>query len=305
MKTEKTKFALKLALFLLPLFTAFFFVEWRLGQHPTEMDALRKKFEAPKNPTEVVIFGTSHLQEAIDPKELSKPAINAALPIQSLMVSAQLGEKYLSHLPNLKLVILEIAYMSRDYSHIKTYAAPRLFDYARSLGVRGEGDLKEWLDLRYFSRYFALGRIEAFNILSTKKREIASEDTAVLEGMTMNSQGAEKQAKYHESLMLARDGEKNLSALKDYSKKLKAKGVSLVLVRTPATEYYRNAVNPEVMQKVIDDVRSAAEISPSHFHDFFADKRFVEKDFYNVDHLNKDGRDKFVSILNHELISKY
>ncbi len=61
----------------------------------------------------------------------------------------------------------------------------------------------------------------------------------------------------------------------------------------------------ERMDLVIKDMLQATTAASTRFFDYFENSSFSESDFYNADHLNHIGREKFSLILNKDIIQNY
>lgn len=288
----------RLFVFFLPFLLCLVWAEWKLSLLPSDMKVVKEKFESEGANAQVLLLGTSHLGYGVVNSAFSVPTLNAALPVQSLTVSAQLGEKYISRMKNLKLVILSTSYFSRDYTHWGTHAATRLYDYFRLFGLRGDGDLRDFLDVRYYSQYFTLGREVALSLIRNGKEPIKQDEVH----WELNEIGAEKEAAYHESLRSPSAKEVNLRALKHFAGVLKAHSIKLAIVTTPVTQFYLNALDQKQFQEVQNDIIAAAQGAEVLSKDYLRDPRFSLSDFYNVDHMTEGGRLKYTALLNEEII---
>jgi len=85
---------------------------------------------------------------------------------------------------------------------------------------------------------------------------------------------------------------------------LKSREINVILVSTPTHKsYYRN-IDPELTKIIENTLSPILTQYMIKFYDYSKDNRFVDDDFYNCDHLNVIGADKFSRILDNEVLNE-
>lgn len=250
-----------------------------------------------------IILGSSHTYYGVRPEYVDS-LYNLANVSQNPKYDYFMLEKYGNLCPNLKTVILPISYFT-------------LFDKSFEDGDEWYYELyyKIYMDCPYhsgFSKYSAemfhlsvyfgklgnwlLGRsnIKCDSLgwgmgysLANKIRDI---DNA-------NSMAVVKKHTAEDWSYL----EENCFYLDKIVSYCKLRNIKLILITTPAWHTYYDNLDKRQLNKMYEVIRKIPEVK---YYDYLKDKRFVEDDFYDPDHLSDIGARKFTLILKSEVLDK-
>jgi hypothetical protein len=80
--------------------------------------------------------------------------------------------------------------------------------------------------------------------------------------------------------------------------------VEVVFITTPVLPTYYKFIDREIERKNTLAINGLCNKYSCKYFNYFRDDRFTEKDFYDNDHLNFIGAEKFSGIINDEIISE-
>jgi hypothetical protein len=305
-------FLKRLFKFSLPLFIAAGCLEIKLSSIPTSYTYKRFLLQQLQASTEVLIFGTSHAFYDFNPKEFSMPGLNLANVSQSLIIDEQLYEKYRDHFPKLKLIVLNLSYFSFEYRLYGQVDDERNYFYPRYYGIRGDGGLWSFFDLRLLSLSALFGpTVSKRIILSGFKENLAKEvntygwfDSSKTDKLSLpitDSAGIGR-ANFHTSLLDQTNLQLNIKAINRIFDLAKARNVQLVLSQAPAFTTYTNHLNAQARSRFAMNISQLHTSLGLTFFDYLKDARFQKKDFYDNDHLSAIGASKFSRIFDQEVL---
>lgn len=96
----------------------------------------------------------------------------------------------------------------------------------------------------------------------------------------------------------------NLKILVETIKYLKKRNIKIYLVTAPAHESYYKNINEKLLKTIYKEINNLTAIYKIKYFNYLKDNRFIVSDFYNCDHLNVIGAEKFSIILNDEVFNK-
>lgn len=263
--------------------------------------------EQTKQEDEILILGTSHAQNALNPDFITKKSANLAFAGQTIEINYFLLEKYINQMPNLKMVVFEVSphaiYMKFDEDEGNGHAYANLydifykvspysiknysflfsnfkffsgiyFDYINPYGIKYIIDKNGFIVNDYYDRFYNLN-------YDTKKIE---------DSFVMNHGFNRKDLLPLNKLYI--------NKAKDLCQK---KGVKLLFITTPFYESYEKKIPEEAKEDMQNIFDGEAKIEIK-YADFSKDKNFTVRDFKNDNHLNPDGAKKFTLKIN-ELIN--
>lgn len=312
------KFLCTLAIFLVIPLVTIALLDMRLR---TMNNSYRDKVEglaACSDSVEILILGNSREAYGVDPACFEHYAYNLASVNQSLYFDKRLTLKYLDELTNLKAVLIPLDYHSlycssqgnrdvwsfyghgiayKDNRYVKERISPFLFGYTpmvsatilgrdlmRRLSHRGpqtlDFDVEQGVDI-------TVPVYRGFIAMEGQRRG-AFDDSAYKARLgefwwTENVPG---------------EYEEVLADLEDFISILQQRGITPILYSAPLYEEFRPYLNPLVLEKN----RTAADYLTDRygirFLDFASCDAFTKDDFFNCDHLNRQGARKFSRMLN-------
>ncbi|MCH5347022.1 MAG: hypothetical protein J1E63_07920 [Muribaculaceae bacterium] len=254
-----------------------------------------ERLSAKSDDIATLILGSSHGYYGIRPQVFGDSAFNLANVSQIFRYDNQLLRNY--PFANLKTVILPLSYASfTDYDFAETDYWSFAANYKIYMDVNFHGDL---------SRYnFELSRPALF---SQKLRALMDGKQLSCDSLGFGKDFSKgKSWGWKESGLKAaqRHTGKDFSAVDDNVAYLSAiasycreRDIQLVLVTMPALESYRDNLNPGQYKMVTHLADSLARRYDFTYLNMIDDPRFVESDFYDADHFNLLGAEKFTKIL--------
>lgn len=296
--------------------------EVRLAKAPAPNQFAAKKYllERQKQRIEVLVLGSSHSFYGILPSLLGEPAFNLSGVSQSLYYDHALLAKYLNQMPSLKLVVLPVSYFSLEGGRLdEGIESWRCYYYRYEWGLPHRDWHMAW-HARNFLGYFLSGNeLGRKNILLGKIKD-ATTDFDPYGGCTNRpvmsdnlkdsgiwshlSESALVALKRHHGAMKQEQHPENAQILTDIVRQVKHRGIDLVLVTLPVSRYYSGGMNPDAYQRMQTTVKQVAATDGVEYLDYTFDRRFMDADFYNADHLNALGAHKFSLILRDEVVSR-
>jgi hypothetical protein len=299
-------FAFKLAGFAAVQLLLFTMAEFKLSQAPNPYNIKKAELESCAS-TRVLLLGSSHVLNGLNPDELGVPAINLAGYSQDLYYDSQLVLKYLDRMPALECVVLGLSYFTLEYDMEASSEAWRSCYYRRYFGIPHR-HLGNEFDLRNFSLFMLYGPDISRQLLIGQSPDVSAFVQA--NGWAANpvpddpraavSDGPARVSAHH-GLMHAENIARNLAILGELLDVLQQRGIEVVLVTTPVHQSYSAHYDPEREARFRQAISHLQSRHGARYFDFTSDQRFDIGDFFNSDHLNQIGATKLSRIFGREL----
>lgn len=276
-----------------------------LRQIPNDYEFKAAQLKLEKNEIETLILGSSHSMYGFNPKYFKKPAFNLGHVSQTVDLDYHLLKNYIQELPKLENVILRMSYTTLHEQIKEGPEAFRLKDYNLYYNLGVSNNLKfqsEVLSVklknnvtRLYDYYFD----DSSPINVTPKgwgifeNEHAEEEINVL-GRSV--------AKKHTATTneLVKENSKFLEKIVQLCQK---NNINIVLVTLPAHKSYIENLNQEQLNTVLTLAEKLEKkYNNCTYLNFLEHKDFKNKDFYDGDHLNKNGSKK-LSLLVDEFLN--
>lgn len=298
------------AVFVLPFALGGAAAELLLARVPTSYSLKRAGFERMATRAEVLVLGSSHMSNDVDPSRFRVPGFNLANSSQSVGLDAELAGWAMPRAPRLRVLVLELAMFSLERRLYENPERWRNAFYVREFGVYEQPGPGFALDPRSHSLLHAFGGQEALALLLHPARRhgppITPEgwnpaDSAIvptLDPATGARRVAEHVAHMREAAVPA-----HLAALRRVIAAAAARGVRVVFVTTPVTGVYAAAMDTARWRRDQGAIRALAAPCGLAYHDFLRDARFGTGDFVDTDHLNARGARRFSVVLDREVIA--
>jgi len=300
------KFILKFLLFFLHLILLLSGIEAYVSLRANSFNLKARSIKNNKD-IEVLILGSSHLQNAVNPEFLDVKSCNLAYGKQDLLLNSELFFNYLKDLRNLKTVIIELDYHTLSSLNDSGYfRLPWYYRYHDIEPYKLSGLDKGFIypsSPTFFNKYIFR------TLLGTNKENVNDY------GFVNSSDGLFKKLNYNPELIL-KNAEKRMakkhpiSNIKNYDFNARilsnmitrgiSEGLEVLLISSPSYRTYREYHNPEIM-RLRQDFLSSLKFTinePLQYINMENDSRFTVDNFLNDDHLNPKGAKKFTLILN-------
>jgi len=289
--------------------------EFRASQvHPNSFSVKKALLERQAQDVEVLVLGSSHAYFDVLPELLGRPAFNLADVSQSLFYDRALLKKYLGRMPSLKLVVLPVSYFSIGYQLDDGVERWRSYYYYKYYGLHHRDWRQDW-NVRNFSAYFLCDKQlgGARNVFFGKIKDVSGDydpsggwtnrvDNPAGEKPLSLSESAQVALKRHRTLMKTQHVQENAVILEDIIHEMKVRGIKLVLVTTPVTRYYGDGMDAVQYQQMQDILKRLSSDYGVNYFNYSLDSRFSDEDFYDSDHLNLQGAQKFSLLLKTDVI---
>ncbi len=293
------KFLKQTCFFLVPLIIIGVTLEMALRQIPNDYEFKNSQIDLEKEFIKTLILGSSHSMYGLNPDNFTEKAYNLGHVSQTIDLDYYLLEKYIKVLPKLETVIVRLSYTTL-HEQIKTGAESwRLKDYNLYYNLNVSNELKyesEGLSVKLKNN---LTRLKDYYLDHEKMINVETTGWAFFEQEhaidaieTIGPIIAKKHTAKDDTLV-----EENLKFLEKIVKLCDDGEINLILVTLPAHESYRDNLEKHQLEIVVSaGEKMKKKYDRCSYLNLLNDDNFKDEDFYDADHLNRDGAKK-LSIL--------
>jgi hypothetical protein len=312
MTREMKKFLVRIVIFLSPFILLFGWIEIKARQLPNTYALKKQDIGTQLDSVNILVFGTSHAFDGIDPECFSCRGFNFANSSQSLFHDSRLCSMYSERTPALKGVIFTISYFSLWYEMQDLPENWRDYFYYHYWGIRhpslSAADIKYWSYAALYPRSFlkkmilnTINRKEEFgDVRSNGWKSVTSSE----EKSEISDSSGYKKVSFHNSIIRKEHLRANIGYLEEAAKQLSDRNIHIIFVIPPVFTTYSKYADTLIME----ENRQILDALGAKYHalifDYFSDKRFTREDFINDDHLNSGGAKKFSRILDSDFVAK-
>ena len=306
------RFFTRFIILLFPFLVIFLMIEYKASKLPNSYAQKKQSLREQAQAVNVLVLGSSHAFDDIDPNLFTCKGYNLSNQSQSLFYDTRLCMKYLGQLPHLRCVIITISYFSLFYELKDIPEGWRGYFYYRYFGLRYPS--LDFTDPKIFS-YTALytrdfisammfsklnNRDEFGDIQSNgwKKVPAPADSTAI-----SDSTGREH-ALFHNSLIRMKNLMANVGYLRELLAELHKRNIPVCFVTTPVYQTYSKYLSPFIIQANRTIIGGLCREFSAGYFDYLNDPRFLKSDFSDNDHLNIAGAEKFSRILDRDFVAK-
>lgn len=252
------------------------------------------------NEIEVLILGNSQSYLGIDPIYFTKNTFNAGNVSQSLDLSIEILNKYKRNLDKLKVIVIPISYSLLWSSLYDSEESWRIRNYVSHYGVKPKilSDFSEVLSNSPINNCERLKNFYIAHKTSIDCSELGWGTIYRTSPKPNNLEESGKQRVLDNTLNIHSEKEKkiftqNLEILKSFSDICNEKNCKLIFITTPAYHTFRENLNAEQFNKMIETTnRFVEKHSNCYYLNWFEDTDFIADDFFDADHLNEIGAKK-------------
>ncbi len=289
------KFLKQTCIFLVPLIILGVTLEVALRRIPNDYEFKNSQIDLEKESVKTLILGSSHSMYGFNPEFFKEEAYNLGHVSQTIDLDYYLLEKYIKVLPKLETVIVRLSYTTL-HEQIKTGPESwRLKDYNLYYNLNVSNKLKyksEGLSVKLKNN---LSRLKDYYLDQDKMIEVETSGWAFFkEERTINSikQSGPIIAKRHtikdDALV-----DENIEFLDKIMKLCENEGVKVLLVTLPAHKSYRDNLDKHQLDIVLSaGERMKQKYNNCSYLNLLKDDNFNDEDFYDADHLNREGAKK-------------
>ena len=304
------KFFIK-SLFLIPLLLFLCYMEFGLGKIPNSYSYKRENLEKQLDSIQVLILGSSQAAHGINPSCFSLKTYNLSNISQSIYYDSKITVKYLDKMPKLEYAVINLPYISFGYQIIDGIESWRDYYYSQFWDINYPEI--ETFNLKRYSKIFlytperaisySLQGFKADLIKDYKANGYVPYDTLNNYKNISDSLGL-KRVKLHDSFYKEKRWAENQNYLQQLIEELQKRNIQVVLVTQPVFATYSKFVNKAKLKKTTDTINLICKKYNCKYLNYFTDNRFSKSDFYDNDHLNCIGADKFSKILNNDMVGQ-
>lgn len=298
------KFINKLFFFCLPLLLLIGFVEYLYRTQPNNYSIKNQYIKKNHNNIELLLFGDSHCLYGLNPIYFDNNTFNLANVSQTIYFDKLVLEQYFDKLPKLKCVVFCIEYTNLSQQDNTQDDVFRKYYYQYFMGLNVP--LVHELDFNQYLLSFAQSPRISYYMLKKwfQTGTFADSDDR---GWGTNFKKKDRTQPYlvaktrafsHEDNLL--DFNINSNRINDVINKCKSKNIKVVIVSMPQTHLYSSYLNQNKLQAIFKTCQNFQDENANavFYLNLFNDKRFIDEDFYDSDHLNEVGAGKCSEIVN-------
>lgn len=278
-------------------------------------DYLYKKHYLDKHSSEIetLILGSSHTYYGVNPDFFSTKTFNASHISQSLEFDFAILKKYEQNFNNLKTIILPVSYFTY-FSNLENGSESwRVKNYIIYYEIDTDNSFKESNEVLSNQFNKNINRLVSYYLYGNSTLTCSKLGW----GTKYNSKFArnlfetgEIAAKRHTKIDQSPDNyqaivNENLLILNSIVKWSNERNIKVLLLTTPAFNSYRQNLNIDQLNFTVSVSNEIASKYDNCFYlNMIGDPNFIERDFYDADHMSEIGAEK-LSILLNDRISGY
>jgi hypothetical protein len=306
------RFFTRLLIILLPFLVIFLVIEYKASRLPNSYAQKKQFLTQQEQEVNVLVLGSSHAFDDIDPDFFSCKGYNLSNQSQSFFYDTRLCLKYLDRMPHLKCVIITVSYFSLFYELKDIPEGWRDYFYYRYFGIRFPAlDLSDPKIFSYtalYTRDFVSAMM--FSKLNNKDEfgDIQSNGwkkvPAPADSLMISDSTGHEHALFHHSLIRMKNLSPNVRYLRELLTELHKRNIRVCFATTPAYKTYSRYLDPFILRANQTVIGGLCREFNAVYLNYSDDPRFFKDDFSDNDHLNITGAEKFSRILDQDFISK-
>jgi hypothetical protein len=301
------KFTRETLIFLLPLITSVFLMEFLLRQIPNDYQYKKNYLDNNSDKIEILFLGNSHAFYGLNPKYCKQHCFNASYITQSFDLDLEILNKYEQKWSELKIIVIPVSYFSFIESLKTCSESWRIKNYIIYYGIKASKVLKYYTEVLSNNLSINLKRITSYYI----KGNSAITCTDLGWGFSYNSKNPQdlvetgKEAAVRHTIKDYKNFNENESALKSIISFGQKHNIKIVLFTPPAFETYITNLNKEQLEKTIQTAENISQqYGNCRYYNLLDNKAFSESDFYDADHLNEIGAEKLTFLIENLISDK-
>lgn len=312
---QMKKFIVKAFIFLTPLIAIFLYIEIKLRTVPNSYEIKKKFIETNYSKIETVVLGSSQSLYGINPNYFSSTTVNLGNSSQSHYFDVALLQKYLDKLSNLKTVIIPTTYFSLYYNMNDGREKLRTYAYYYYFKIKNINF--KYTDLQNYSLACLLGTKRVLMVALSGFKQLDEESMTnmttngflALDSVNQNKRISESSGKQkvieHSQLIKSQNLKFNIKQISNLLTKLNKRHINIIFTTTPTCVTYNEKIDERVVAKNTFIIDSLCKVYNALYYNYSTSERFTKADFFDNDHLNKYGAQKFSKILDSIITNKF
>ena len=311
------RLAKQVLFFLLPLILFWILAEIYLRNIATTYDKKLEGLMEKADSVKVLVLGNSHACFGVAPSRFDYQTYNMAQLNQSLYFDKRIALKYLDTLRSLKFVLISIDYHSLYFSSQSIRDVWSYYTYG--IEYKSQGSLiTKYCRLKGYTPRVAftflrnhLSRNSDFNWpadLDSGVEYFSKKDNGwvIYEGTNwdvMNTEGYFSRAlAFNRTVSTSIERNEVISDLEEFIRILKSKGVRPIFFTLPVYTDFRFYLDPQIHLMNINELNRLSQLYDVPYFNLF-DIDIKKNNFYNCDHLNREGALVVSDLLNKKLMT--
>ena len=290
------KFIKYLTIFSSPILILMFLFEVLLRNIPNEYSYKSQYLEQNSNKIKVLFLGNSHMFYGINPELVNPNYFNASHVAQSLDIDFEILKKYQNNWNNLEFIVVSVDYMSLLSSLKDGPAEWRLKNYKIYYNIDIRNKISDNFEIFNGKLVKNTNRIISYYYKNVRGNEI----NKLGWGTQLNffkSKDLFKTGKVAAARHAARDSisfYRQVANLEKIITFAKDKNIKVILVSCPSYKTYVENLDAKELTSTFDVIRALDDkYANMRYYNLLNDKSFIDKDFFDADHLNDIGAKKF------------
>jgi len=299
-------FLFRIFLFCVPLIIVAAGCEIFVRTMPSSYRQKRDQLIANADSIEILVMGSSHAMDGIDPNQFTLYTHNLAFGAQSIYFDRRIVEKYLSDLPRLKYVLLNLEFNSLYFDHDE--GRDFFYKYYYNLDYKNRKFYKESL-LQFFFVYTPEETLSLMIDRIKSLKNIKSPQAGLFKGWhgaagrndekVMSVEANKIRARgFNDTAKDWKDGDSVVVDLEALINLLQSHQITPVLVAYPNYSVMRSYLDPSIIERNRSIANELSEKYRIPYLDYFDDDSFTVADYFNCDHLNAAGAAKLSKKIN-------
>jgi hypothetical protein len=306
------KFIFKSIVLIIPILIVILVVENQLSKVKNSMNYKKNSLRKKSSEINTIILGSSQSYYGINPSFFSTKTFNLANSSQSIYYDKEILLKEIEGLTSLKNVIIPISYFSLFYKLEDGKEAWRINYYKKFWDIKSVDynffDVKNYSLLALYSpeksiNYIQKGVSKIDLSEGVDETGFLKRDSAGLSNRISNNLGRER-IKYHTSLINEQNLSSILNSIDEMATMLIKKKINIYFLSLPIYKTYSDYLDNKIVAKNDSIINTLCKKYYCTYNNYSLDTRFVKEDFYDNDHLNVFGANKFSKILDSIIQSK-
>lgn len=301
-----SKFIKNVLVFGAPIIVFFVIIEILIQRIPNDYSYKKSYLDQHSNEIEAFFLGSSHAFYSINPKNIHFNSFNGAHIAQSLDYDLEILRKYEKQTDKLKYIVVPIDYFSL-FNRLETGVESwRIKNYNIYYGFNKSYQYKDNFEILNGKLFDNIKRVVHFywhhksevscNSLGwgTKHNSKNNKDL-----ISTGKAAAKRHAKKRKSFF-----NENLAIVKEIIAIAKFKKAKVIFYTNPGYKTYVSQLNKEQLKITYTTIKRIANSNPNvTYYDFLSDPSFMKEDFFDADHLNEIGAEKFSKKMDSIIIS--
>lgn len=288
-------------LFLIPVAVIGVLAEIMLRNIPNDYKLKAGYLTTQSKNVETLILGSSHTMYGVNPEYFDDNAFNLSHVSQTIDIDYEMLKQYKPQMPNLKTVVLRLSYTTLFEKLNNAPEEWRLKDYTIYYDLPVKNKLVHHSEVLSIKWKTNLDRIYNYYVLNKTEQKCNSVGWGT-DADSNNSKDLERTgpltAKKHtiENKSLYNE---NLKTLQSIMKFCKDNHIKVILVTLPAYKSYIENLDKEQLESTINAGKRMEDTYVNcKYYNFLYNDEFEANDFFDADHLNEKGAQKFSLLIN-------